>query len=73
MRRKNKQFKTVSLVCVLGNILCDTLKEKNKWDKKMLGTIKGIDFPDDFDKLPEKEKKRRLEGAKGILKEKARG
>lgn len=66
---ENEQFKAVSMVCAVGNILCNTQEEKNKWDKRMLGTIEGIDFPEDFNSLSEKEKKRRLEGAKKILKD----
>lgn len=67
-QKDNAQFKSVSMVCALGKVLCNTQEEENKWDKRMLGTIKGIDFPEDFDNLTEKEKKRRLEGAKSILK-----
>lgn len=66
--KDNAQFKSVSMVCAFGKVLCNTQEEKNNWDKRMLGTIKGIDFPEDFDNLTEKEKKRRLEGAKSILK-----
>jgi len=60
---ENKQFKTVNMVCALGKIICNTEEEKNNWDKKMLGTIKGIEFPKDFDNLPEEEKQQRLKGA----------
>ena len=55
------QFKSISMVCAMGSVLCNDQKEKNAWNKKMLGTLHGIDFPADFDTLPEDEKQRRLE------------
>ena len=58
------QLKAVSMVCALGSIMCKDQKEKNNWDKRMIGTVQGISFPDDWDSLSEEEKARRLEGAK---------
>jgi len=63
----NSKFKAVSAVCTIGQVLCKDQKEQNTWDKKMLGTIPGIRFPKDFDNLPEKQKKRRLKGAKKFM------
>lgn len=67
--KENKQNKSVSLACAMGDILCKDKKEKNKWNKKMLNTIQGLDFPEDFDNLPEEEKERRIKGVLKIIKE----
>ena len=66
--KSKAQFDSVKMVCAFGSILCDTPEEKNKWNKRMLGTIPGIDFPEDFDKLSEEEKAKRLNGALNVLK-----
>ena len=55
--------KSVGLVCALGKVLCSDNKEKNSFDKRIVGTLPGIDFPEDWDQLPEEEKRRRLDGA----------
>lgn len=53
-----------SMVAALGDILAgDKIEDQNNWKKRMLSTVPGIDFPEDWDKLPEEEKKRRLDGA----------
>lgn len=65
--KENEQFKAVGLACAIGELLCDKPEEKNAWKKKMLGTIPGINFPEDFDSLPEEEKQRRLNGAVDIM------
>jgi len=59
----NNQLKSASAVAMMGEIFGQTLKEKNDWKKRMLATTQGIDFPDDFDTLPEEERKRRLDEA----------
>lgn len=59
----DKRFGTVAAVAKLGDLLCSKQEEKNAWKKRMLGTVSGVDFPDDFDKLPEEEKQKRLDGA----------
>jgi len=61
-------IKSVNMVCSMGKLLCKSPEEKNNWDKKMINTLPGVSFPDDFDNLPEKEKRRRLDGALGTLK-----
>ena len=61
-------LRSVSMACALGQIMCGTDKEKNDWDKRMLGTLPGASFPEDWDTLTEEEKTRRLEGAKGAIK-----
>ena len=62
-----KRFDPVKMVCAVGALLTDTPEERAKWDKRMLSTVPGIDFPDDFDQLPAEEKQRRLDAAKGVL------
>lgn len=59
----NHRFGTVAAVAKLGELLCAKPEEKNAWKKRMLATVPGVDFPDDFDKLPEAEKQKRLDGA----------
>jgi len=60
-------MKSISMVCAMGSLLSNTPKEQNTFDKRMLGTINGISFPDDFDTLPEEEKTKRLQLAKEQL------
>jgi len=60
--RRASPLKSAAVVAGLGNMLCKTLKEKNAWKKRMLSTQQGLNFPEDFDNLPEKEKERRLDG-----------
>lgn len=61
--KTSSHLKTVAMVSAFGNVLCDTPKEKNDWKKRMLSTVHGLSFPDDFDMLPEEEKTKRLDGA----------
>jgi len=62
----------VATVAKMGEIFADTDKEKNDWKKRMLkaGIGDAVQFPDDWDSLPEEEKKRRLDGSIDILSEK---
>ena len=54
-------FKMVGMIAKLGDLFCDKPEEQNKWKKRMLEAgLSGLDFPDDFDDLPEEEKERRL-------------
>jgi hypothetical protein len=62
-----KRFDPVKMVCAVGALLTDNPEERANWDKRMLSTVPGIDFPDDFDQLPAEEKQRRLDAAKGVL------
>jgi hypothetical protein len=52
-----------SMVALFGDLLCDSQKDKNNWKKRMLNTVEGIEFPDDWDELPEDEKQERLDKA----------
>ncbi len=62
-----KKFDPVKMVCAVGALLTDNPEERANWDKRMLSTIPGIDFPDDFDSLPVEEQQRRLDKAKEVL------
>jgi len=56
-------FKTIATIASLGDIFCEKKEDKIAWKKRFLAKTPGIDFPEDFDQLPEKEKQRRLDGA----------
>lgn len=62
-----KRFDPVKMVCAVGALLTSNPEERANWDKRMLSTIPGIDFPDDFDSLPVEEQQRRLDKAKEVL------
>ena len=47
----------------MGELLGNTAKEKVDFKKRILGTLPGISFPDDFDGLPDEEKERRINRA----------
>ena len=56
-------FKSTSMVAKLGDVFCDTKKEKNDWKTRMLKAglgHKGLSIPDDWDSLDEKTKEERL-------------
>jgi len=60
---KSSMLKTTSMVAMMGSLLCDKEKDKNKFKKRILNTLPGASFPEDFDNLPEAEKTKRLNGA----------
>ena len=62
-----KKFDPVKMVCAVGALLTDNPEERANWDKRMLSTIPGIDFPADFDQLPVEEQQKRLDKAKEVL------
>ena len=62
-----KRFDPVKMVCAFGALLTSNPEERANWDKRMLSTIPGIDFPDDFDQLPVEEQQRRLDKATEVL------
>ena len=69
----DNSFKTISSVAMLGDVFGKTLAEKNAWKKRMLKAglgNRGLDFPEDWDKLSEKEKKKRLDKTIELMKEK---
>lgn len=59
-----EHLRSVSLVAALGSLLerGDRAKQ-NTWKKRFLLMAKGIEFPEDFDTLPEDEKQKRLDAA----------
>jgi hypothetical protein len=57
-------LKFAALFAMLGDIEHPKDKQKsNAHKKRMLSSVHGIDFPEDFDQLPEAEQTRRLDGA----------
>ena len=63
-------FNALIGIAKIGDILCDTPKEKNEWKVRMMKASlgEGVNFPDDWNGLPEEEKTRRLNGALDALK-----
>ena len=59
-----KSLKMASTIASLGNMLggTKTKAEDIAWKKRMLKTQQGIEFPADFDSLPEDEQLKRLDG-----------
>lgn len=58
-------FKTVGMVAKLGEVFCESKKEKNDWKKKMIKAgleNQGLSIPEDWDTLSEEEKETRLNG-----------
>ena len=58
----NDILKTASMVASFGNILNNNLKDRNKFKKRMLSAA-GCSFPDNWDKITETEKEKRLNKA----------
>lgn len=65
---EDQHFKNVAAICALGEILHEKPEEKAAFKKRIIGTVPGINFPDDFDKLSAEEKNKRLDGALSVLK-----
>ena len=60
----NSMIKSTVMVAKLGDLFCNNLKDKNDWKKRMLKaglSNSGLSFPDDWDKLSEEEKQKRLD------------
>lgn len=62
-----KQFNPVKMAVAFGSLISETKTEKNAFTKRMLNTIPGVDFPEDFDQLSEEEKERRMDEALKVL------
>lgn len=59
-----KEFATVGMVALLGDVFGTTTKEKNDWKARMLKAglgNKGLTMPEDWDSLSEDEKETRLD------------
>lgn len=59
----DKELAPFKALAALGEVLGTSQKEKNAFKQKALKAIPGISFPDDFDKLSDDEKTKRLDGA----------
>lgn len=56
-----QSFKMIGVIAKLGEVFTDKPEEQNKWKRRMLEAgLSGLDFPEDFDDLPEEEKENRL-------------
>jgi hypothetical protein len=66
----NRRFGFIAGIAKLGEILCDTPKEKNDWKLRMVkaGLGEGLIVPEDWDTLTEEEKERRINGVLDNLK-----
>jgi len=61
---ENNHLKTVSMVSAMFGVMCgNDKKTSNKYQKRFLDTVDGINFPDDWDNLSEVEKSKRLDKA----------
>lgn len=67
LQREEKAFNLTVSVAKLGSLLFTKPEEQNGFKQRILKTIPGIDFPDDFSALPEEEKQRRLDGAIAVI------
>jgi len=68
--KEEDSFKSLRMVAAFGDILCNTPKEKNDWKARMMKASlgEGVNFPKNWEQLPEEEKTRRLNGALDALK-----
>lgn len=58
------EFRTIANVASLGEVFADTKKDKNAWKLRMIKAglgNRGFEVPDDWDKLSEDEKEKRLD------------
>lgn len=63
VEKRESSFRRAGMVAKLGELLCHSEKDANEWKLRMLKAgIPGLDVPEDFSGLDEKEKKRRLDG-----------
>ena len=56
-------LKFASTVAKLGSLFHTEKEDQNNWKKRMLNTVDGVSFPDDWDSLSEDEKEKRLNKA----------
>jgi hypothetical protein len=65
----NANFRSTAAVAQMGELLTTTPKESNDWKERMLKAgLPGLDIPEGFDKLPEAERKKRLDAVIAHLK-----
>jgi len=60
-------FKSIKALALFSDLMGTTPSEKNQLKKRVLSTVPGIDFPDNWESLPEDEKSKRIDGALKIL------
>ena len=66
----NKEFGNISTIAKLGELFGQNQKEKNDWKARMLKAgleNKGFIMPDNWDKLSENDKTKRLDGVIEML------
>jgi hypothetical protein len=63
----SKRFQPVKAMVALGNLLGNTAEERAGFNKRIMSTIPGVDFPEGFDQLPAEERERRLTAAAEVL------
>ena len=58
----SQMFKSVAMIAEIGNILCDTTKEKADWKQRMLKAgLPDLQIPEDWDRLSDEEREVRLD------------
>jgi hypothetical protein len=62
-RESSGMLRNASFIAALAPLMAQTPKEANDWRKRFISKVPGIEFPADFDSLPEEEKQRRLDAA----------
>jgi hypothetical protein len=66
-----RRLKTIGNIAMLGELMAGkSTKSKNDWKARMLKAglgNSGLDMPDDWESLSEKEKQKRLDGAIKVL------
>ena len=71
-KEEENNFKSVGMIAALGDLFCNSQKEKNNWKIRMLKAgmeNKGLIIPDDWETLTEEEKEKRLNGVIKISQE----
>jgi hypothetical protein len=64
---EEKSFSPVKMLCAFADLLGDSKEHKIDMKKRAIGSLAGIEFPDDFDSLPEDEKLERLNKVAEVL------
>lgn len=63
---KEDIFAALKMVCLAGEVMFQG-KDVINFKKRMLKTVPGMDFPEDFDSLPAEEQEKRINGALEVL------
>lgn len=63
-------YKSVAMVNAIGSLITDNQEDKNKWDKRMITAgLPNVQFPDNWDELPEDVKTKRLAEINKLMQE----